>query len=207
MAADPLRLPFATWRWPSDGVPSPVSAASAFEAQVGPLWQRAQAGDEAAYREALARIASRLRAWLRRRLQAAPDEVEDVLQECLLALHLQRGSHEPSVPLGAWVLAIARHKVADVWRRRGRREDLHDPLDDSDDSALAHEAGEAAATRDLRQLLEMLPAAQREAIVLTKLEGLSVAEAAARTGASVSALKVQVHRGLRALAKRVGAAS
>ena len=41
---------------------------------------------------------------------------------------------------------------------------------------------------------------QRDAIVLTKVEGLSVAEAAERSGASVSAIKVQVHRGLKKLA-------
>jgi RNA polymerase sigma-70 factor (ECF subfamily) len=172
----------------------------AFESGLKPLWLRAQAGDEAAYRLALAQIAARVRGYLRRRLQGLPDDVEDLVQETLLALHLQRGTYDPAVPVTAWVLAIARHKLVDLWRRRGRREDLHQALDEVDESALVHEAQSEGAQRDLGKLLDALPAAQRQAIVLTKVEGLSVAEASLRTGASVAAIKVQVHRGLKRLA-------
>lgn len=171
-----------------------------FETGLKPLWLRAQCGDEAAYRLALQRIAARLRAYLRRRMQALPDEVEDLVQDTLLALHLQRGTYDPSLPVSAWVLAIARHKLVDLWRRRGRRDDLHDTLDDVDDTALVAAADGHDTQRDLATLLQALPAAQRDAIVLTKLEGLSVAEASQRTGASVAAIKVQVHRGLKRLA-------
>jgi RNA polymerase sigma-70 factor (ECF subfamily) len=101
------------------------------------------------------------------------------------------------------VLAIARHKLIDLWRRRGRRDALHMPLDDVDETLMATADTEAPARRDLLQLLDELPEAQQRAIVLTKIEGLSVAEASARTGASVSAIKVQVHRGLKRLAARV----
>ena len=174
-----------------------------FEAGIRPLWLRAQAGDEAAYREALARIASRLRAWLRRRMQSVPDEVEDLLQEILLTLHLQRSSWDPAVPVSAWVYTVARHKRIDLWRRRGRREDLHDSFDDLDESQLPVTEPVGVASRDLNTLLSALPEAQRQAIVLTKVDGLSVAEAAERTGASVSAIKVQVHRGLKRLAQWV----
>lgn len=174
-----------------------------FEAGLRPLWLRAQDGDEAAYREALRRIAQRLRAYLRRRMAGVPDELEDLVQETLLALHLQRGSYDPALPVSAWVLAIARHKLVDLWRRRGRRDDLHEALDDVDEAALAAAPADGEARRDLDRLLQALPQAQRLAIVLTKVEGLSVAEAASRTGASVAAIKVQVHRGLRRLAELV----
>jgi len=108
------------------------TAAHAFEAVLRPLWLRAQAGDETAYRDALGRIAERLRGYLRRRMQAAPDEVEDLVQEVLLALHLQRGSYDPRLPVSAWVLAIARHKLVDLWRRRGRDNYVSAPLDEVD---------------------------------------------------------------------------
>ncbi|MFM1987743.1 MAG: hypothetical protein RJA99_700 [Pseudomonadota bacterium] len=171
-----------------------------FEAALKPLWLRAQAGDEAAYRQSLALLATRLRGYLKRRMSGVPDDVEDLVQETLLALHLQRGTYDPTLPVSAWALAIARHKLVDVWRRRGRREDLHDAIDDVDERLLAAEPDDGGARRDLEGLLEALPEAQRQAIVLTKLEGLTVAEAAARTGASPSAIKVQVHRGLKRLA-------
>jgi RNA polymerase sigma-70 factor (ECF subfamily) len=170
-----------------------------FESGLKPLWVRAQAGDEAAYREALTRIAARLRGFFGRRLQSVPDEVEDLVQETLIALHLQRGTCDPALPVSAWVHAIARHKLVDLWRRRGRREALHVPLDELDDSACPAVPEEKPARRDLLALLESLPTAQQRAIALTKIEGLSVAEASQRCGVSVSALKVQVHRGLKRL--------
>lgn len=164
---------------------------------------RAQAGDETAYRESLLRIAARLRAYLRRRLQGLPDEVEDLVQDVLLALHLHRGTYDSAVPVSAWVLAIARYKLVDLWRRRGRRDDRHDTLDDVNPSMLVADQTDGEAERDLGKLLEQLPAAQRDAILLTKVEGLSVAEASLRIGASESAIKVQVHRGLKRLAQLV----
>lgn len=169
-----------------------------FESALAPLWTRAQHGDEAAYRDALTRIAARLRGYFGRRLTGLPDEVEDLVQETLIALHLQRGTCDPALPVSAWVYAIARHKLVDMWRRRGRREMLHEPIDDADGAEhLAFE--EQPARRDLLALLDALPAAQRRAIALTKLEGLSLAEASARSGVSVAALKVQIHRGLKRL--------
>ena len=172
-----------------------------FESGLKPLWMRAQAGDEAAYRDALSRIAARLRRYFARRLFALPDDVEDLVQETLLALHQQRGTYDPGLPVSAWVHAIARHKLVDLLRRRGRREALNEPLDDlAEDLHPAAAPDEQPTRRDLALLLATLPAAQRLAIVLTKIEGLSVAEAAQRGGVSVSALKVQVHRGLKRLA-------
>jgi RNA polymerase sigma-70 factor, ECF subfamily len=176
------------------------AAFDAFEAALKPLWLRAQAGDEAAYREALHRMAQRLRGYLRRRMQSRPDDVEDLVQETLLALHLQRGTYDADVTVSAWMLAIARHKLIDLWRRQGRRDDLNVALDDVDEGALVAAPEDHGARRDVSGLLQTLPEAQRKAIELTKLEGLSVAEAAARTGASESAIKVQVHRGLKRLA-------
>lgn len=174
-----------------------------FEGGLKPLWLRAQVGDEAAYRQALSRIAVRLRGYFARRLFGLPDDVEDLVQETLLALHLQRGTYDPALPVSAWVVAIARHKLVDLLRRRGRREALHESLDDLDESRQPARPDAPPARRDLGLLLETLPAAQRLAIVLTKIEGLSVAEASQRSGVSVSAIKVQVHRGLKRLTAAV----
>lgn len=175
-----------------------------FELELKPLWTKAQRGDEAAYREALARMADRLRAYFRRRMPSTPDEVEDMVQETLLALHLQRGTHDGERPVSNWMLAIARHKLVDSWRRLGRQPSIGDSLDDLGDDEQPIALPDAApARRDLERLLQTLPPAQRVAIELTKVEGLSVAEAAARAGASESAIKVQVHRGLKRLARMV----
>jgi RNA polymerase sigma-70 factor, ECF subfamily len=175
----------------------------AAEVELETLWRLAQRGDEAAYRAALMRLAARLRAYLRKRMQSLPDEVEDLVQEALLAIHLQRGTHDANVPVSAWALAIARYKLIDLWRRRGRREALHEPLETVEQEALPPVWDELPVQLDLATLLDALPLAQRQAIRLIKLEGLSVAEAAQRSGVSISALKVQVHRGLKRLAEQV----
>jgi RNA polymerase sigma-70 factor (ECF subfamily) len=174
-----------------------------FELTLKPMWLRAQAGDALAYRDALAKIAQRLRRFYGRRLQALPDEVEDLVQETLLALHVQRGTYDDTLPVSSWVFAIARHKLVDLWRRRGRRDNLNDSLDDltEDQHPMAQE--ELPSRRDLAVLLEQLPESQRQAILLTKIEGLSMVEASERSGVSVAALKVQVHRGLKQLAALV----
>jgi len=175
-----------------------------FESVLKPLWMRAQSGDEAAYRTAFTYIASRLRGYFRRRMRNVPDEIEDLVQETLLVLHLQRGTYDPALPVSAWMYAIAHHKLVDLWRRRDRVDALHDRFDDMDQEAIPVAASSSAeAQRDLEKLLRCLPEAQRWAIVLTKVEGLSVAEAAQRTGASAAAVKVQVHRGLKRLAALV----
>ena len=176
-----------------------------FESDIRPLWALAQAGDEGAYRQALERMARRLRAYYRRRMPNLLDDVEDLVQETLLAVHLQRGTYDPSFSVSAWFTAIARHKLIDLWRRRGRREDLHEAYEDDEleGSPLAAPAEDHHASRDLEQLMKALPELQRQAIALTKLEGLSVTEASQRTGISESAIKVQVHRGLKRLADLV----
>jgi len=129
--------------------------------------------------------------------------VEDLVQECLLAMHNQRHTYQPDQPLTAWVQAIARFKMIDLLRAKSSREDLHDPLDD-DLAVFADSDTDASdAKRDLASLLETLPDRQRLPIEHVKLQGLSVAETAAATGMSESAVKVGIHRGLKALAARI----
>ena len=125
------------------------------------------------------------------------------MQESLLAVHNQRHTYDPAQPLTAWVHAIARYKLVDLLRRHAGRDLLTDPLDDEIDVFSSADADAAEARRDLRKLLEQLPERQRLPIIHMKLEGLSVAETARATGMSESAVKVGVHRGLKALAAMI----
>ena len=160
-------------------------------------------GDEAAYRSFLEDLSAYLRAFLRRRLTRAPDEVEDLVQEIMIAIHNQRHTYAPAQPVTAWLHAIARYKLIDLLRRRGRRDLLHDSLDDVPELLAVEERESADARRDLTKLLETLPQRQRMPIVCVKLQGLSVAETARTLGMSESAVKVGVHRGLKALMKTI----
>ena len=167
------------------------------------LLARSLAGDAPAYHGFLKELSAHLRAFLRKRLVNLPEEVEDLVQELLLAIHNQRHTYDPQQPLTPWVYAIARYKLVDLLRRRSRNELLNDPLDE-DDSLLAASDSEAVdARRDLAKLLAALPDRQRLPIIHMKIEGLSVAETARLTGMSPSAIKVGIHRGLKALAAKI----
>ncbi len=170
------------------------------EQRLRALFLQGLEGDTQAYQSFLKGLGAHLRAFLRRRLSTLPHDTEDLVQDILLAVHNQRHTYRPDQPLTAWVNAMARYKLIDLLRSRSSREALHDPIED--DMALFatndHEA--ADAKRDVNTLLQQLPDHQRLPIVHTKLEGLSVTEAAAATGMSESAIKVGVHRGMKALA-------
>ena len=162
----------------------------------------ALAGDNEAYAAFLTRSSVRVRAYFRRRLVAFPDDVEDLVQETLLALHNRRHTYRPSQPVTPWLFAIARYKLVDLLRAQSPRRAVEVSLDDDDAPLeLAGDGGGGGeARRDLLKLLESLPDRYRVPIVLVKLEGRSVAEAAAATGMSESAVKVGIHRGLKKLA-------
>ena len=159
--------------------------------------------DAAAYERVLRELSAHLRAFLRRRLAQRPDEVEDLVQETLLAVHNQRHTYRPDMPVTAWVHAIARYKLIDWLRAHAVKEARNDPLDEADELFAASDSEAAEARRDLGQLLHTLPDKQRLPIEYVKLEGLSVVETARLTGLSESAVKVGVHRGLKALAARI----
>ena len=173
---------------------------SAVEDRLRDLLVRGLAGDAPAYHAFLKELSAHLRAFLKGRLTRLPDEVEDLVQETLLAVHNQRHTYDAAQPLTAWVHAIARYKLVDLLRRRAGRDALHDPLDDELTVFAQSDTEAADARRDIAKLLERLPDRQRLPIIHMKLEGLSVVEAARLTGMSESAVKVGVHRGLKALA-------
>ena len=176
---------------------------NAREQQLKNLLLRGLAGDATDYHAFLSQLSAHLRSFFRKRLSRLPDEVEDLVQETLIAIHNQRASYDANHPLTAWVHAIAKYKLIDLLRRRASRDMLNDPLDDGTGFLSSVDAQAEDARRDLTKLLALLPDRQRLPIVHTKVEGLSVKESAYLLGMSESAVKVGVHRGLKALANLI----
>jgi len=173
------------------------------ELRLHALFVQGLTGDQAAYRDFLQLTAAYLRSFLRRRLGRWPDEVEDLIQESLLAIHNQRMTYDVNAPLTAWVYAIARYKLIDWLRRHARREMLNDPLDDENELFSTADSDANEAQRDLGKVLELLPEQQRAAIIHTKLDGWSVRETANVMKISEASVKVAVHRGLKTLAMKL----
>lgn len=161
------------------------------------------AGDARAYHAFLKELSAHLRGFFRRRLTGLPDEVEDLVQETLLAVHNKRETYRQDMPATSWIHAIAHYKLVDMFRGRSRSEALNEPFDDALEVFASPDTGVAEARHDLARLLALLPERQRLPILHVKLEGLSVAETATLTGLSESAVKIGVHRGLIALAAKL----
>ena len=166
-------------------------------------WMRAaQAGDAAAYARLLRELLPVVRAMLRREGVAGAD-LEDVTQEVLLTVHRVRHTYDPGRPLRPWLAAIASRRRIDALRRRIRvsRVEVSDPL--AHETCAAPGANEelegVRAGAEVGELLKSLPARQRAAIEAVKLRELSLAQAAAESGQTVGALKVNVHRALQKL--------
>lgn len=156
----------------------------------------AQRGDSDRYEALLAELESTLRGFLFH-LVGAPELVDDCLQECLLAIHRARHTYDPKRPFKPWAFALARYKTIDVIRRRStqRRHESSDPDGAPEGSA----APQSDADLDLDRILGALESPYREAVMMTKLMGYTLNEAAAAEGVSKAAMASRVHRGLRAL--------
>ncbi len=157
---------------------------------------RAQEGDREAYRRLLEELSEALHAFLQSRLQAA-SLVDDCVQECLLGVHRARHSYDPRHPFRPWLFAIARHKTVDALRRSGVR--IRREVSEPEAAAAASHSPAEARDRalDAHRALANLEPPFREALVLTKIEGHSIQEAARRAGISATAMKTRVRRGLR----------
>ena len=165
----------------------------------GGLMARAQAGDRAAYDALLRLCEDWIGMYLGRRL--APDRVDDVRQEILLAVHAKRHTYDPRRPFGPWLAGIARFKLMDRLRQHYKVKE--DELEDQGQTP-SHERAVLSGVV-VSRLLEGVSPAQAAAIRLVKLEGHSVAHAAEATGQSQSLVKVNIHRGLKKMLRAMEA--
>lgn len=176
------------------------------------LMRAAQHGDADAYRALLTAVTPRIRRVVRARrgfLGAA--DTEDLVQDVLLSVHTVLATYDPSRPFMPWLLAIVRNRLVDAARRYGRQQAHEMPVDD-----LQVTFGQIATnTTDegigdveaLEQAIRALPTGQRQAIQLLKLQEMSLKEAGAATGTSVTALKVATHRAIVSLRRILGVSS
>ena len=158
-------------------------------------------GDARAHGELLSALSRYLRAYFARRVGVGAADLEDLVQDTLLAIHLKRASYDTTQPFTPWAYAVARYKLIDHFRRSGLRKTT--PLEDAGVLLAAENAEEGVVRRDLDKLLGALPERQQQVMRDVKLTGHSIEEAAQRSGMSISAVKVSIHRGLKALGKRV----
>lgn len=161
---------------------------------------RAQGGDREAYERLLGELTGAIEGYCRRFFGSA-DLVDDCVQECLIALHKARRTYDPRRRFLPWMFAVVRHKAIDVLRAERGRARREVPAAEWVESAADPAADpRREAPRDpgpiVRGFLPKLPEPYRQALILTKLEGLSTQQAAERLGIRPTALRVRVHRAM-----------
>jgi len=171
------------------------------EALLADLLRSAIAGDERDYARFLERTAALVRGFARRRTAEGGVDSEDIVQETLLAIHLKRHTWIVDAPVLPWVYAIARFKIIDAYRRRGRRVEID--LDDVVET-LAQPEQDRLSDRDVGRALDALAPGQRGVVAAITVEGQSIGETARRLGMTETAVRVALHRGLAAIARKFG---
>jgi RNA polymerase sigma-70 factor (ECF subfamily) len=164
----------------------------------------AQAGDRAAYQSLLGQCIPII-ARTARRCRVPSDRIDDVVQETLITVHQARQTFDPDRSFSAWLRTLAHRRAVDFIRReiRIRQREVYAPSAyenhaDVDVNASADLVYLEASGR-LPQLVEVLPARQREAVKQLAFRQRTLAEAAVATGRTAGALKVNFHRALKAL--------
>ncbi|MBT9371210.1 sigma-70 family RNA polymerase sigma factor [Rhizobium sp. CSW-27] len=171
------------------------------EEELAMLLQAAIAGDEKAYAAFLRRTGALVRGFARRRIIDGSLDPEDIVQETLLAIHTKRHTWRSDAPVLPWVFAIARFKLIDAFRKRGRRVEIE--IDDIIDT-VAQQETERVSERDMRRVIDALTPGQRSVVAAISIEGHSIGETAAKYNMTETAVRVTLHRGLRAIAKKFG---
>jgi RNA polymerase sigma-70 factor (ECF subfamily) len=164
------------------------------------LMRLALDGDSIAYRSLLDRITPHLRQSVRRILARSgrgAADLEDIVQEALLAVHLKRATWDRSLPFTPWLNAVARYKTIDALRRTGVRGEVELDLFAEVLSA-SEENGDDVL--DGRRVLESLQGRQREIVEQVMLMGRSASEVGEALGMSEGSVRVALHRTLKKLA-------
>lgn len=188
---------------------APVAAATRDARDFGALMAAAQRGDAEAYRSLLQRLASFLRGlvWVRAPY-LTPEDVEDLVQDILMSVHVARDTWEPSRPFRPWLAGIARNRMADHARRFGRRVTIDLQITDIDetfcDESTNYHAEKVVNFLAIRDAIAALPPSEKAAVRLLRLQQLTLSEASDQSGISVAALKVAMHRATKRLRGLLG---
>ena len=168
------------------------------------LMRSAMSGDSAAYHRLLKAITPVLRAAARRGLVRAGqgvDQAEDIVQDILLAVHLKRHTWDANAPFAPWLFAIARNKLIDTLRRRGRR--IFVNIDDFSETLADQPAEETTSPGEVAAQLKTLPARQRDVLQSIAVESASIKDTAKKFAMSEGAVRVALHRGLTSLTAKL----
>ena len=168
------------------------------------LMRSAISGDSAAYHRLLKAVAPVLRAAARRGLARAGqpvDQSEDIVQDILLAVHLKRHTWDANAPFAPWLFAIARNKLIDALRRRGRRVFVN--IEDFAEVLPGEAPPETAPASEVAAQLQALPARQRQVLQSIAVESASIKDTATKFAMSEGAVRVALHRGLASLTAKL----
>lgn len=160
----------------------------------------ANAGDSRAYALFLRSVTPVIRGIVRAKgRQLGEANCEDIVQEVLLAIHLNRHTLRDGAPVKPWLYAIARYKVVDAFRLRGNRIDV--PIELFSDDLPAEAAPDPTEAADMAKMIGMLDQRSAEIVRRIGMEGEDAAETGRALDMTEGAVRVALHRALKTLAR------
>lgn len=166
------------------------------------LMERFCNGEHDAFEVLFARHAGRMQVFLTRMVRDG-SLAEDLLQTTFLSVIRARGRFERGTRFAPWLLTIAANAARDALRRR-RHIEAFSQESPSEPPSVPPGVGDPGIRKHIEEALQRLPVDQREAVVLSKVEGWSFEEIAALRGISVGAARVRAHRGYEKLRLLLG---
>jgi RNA polymerase sigma-70 factor, ECF subfamily len=181
------------------GTRSNPLALSQDERELSQLMRESQNGNGESYNRLLTRIAQMLLGYVRKSVRS--DMVDDVLQEIVMGVHLKRHTFNSEQYFLPWLYAIARYKVVDYLRRKGREEKRFMSREDLDLLAVsdAELTIESMSVENIEEIISDLPTKQLQVLTAVKIKGLSIKEASEQLGFSESDIKVTIYRAMKSL--------
>ena len=164
------------------------------------LMLQVQQGDQDAYAELLGQCERILAAMLRPQV-GNHEDLNDLVQECLISIHKARHTYQPQRPFKPWMFAIANYRLKDHFRGSYRRKNLEQAFlsnleQEKDDCDVTYWEGRS---EQLKECIDQLPGKQAKLVLMTKIQGYTAKETATQMGMTESAVKVAVHRSLKGL--------
>jgi len=123
-------------------------------------------------------------------------EVDDLVQDIFLHAFRKLPTLRDWAAFGPWIAMIARNRAMDFYRRTKETVEVTEDLRSTD--------MQTSRANEILELIRALPEAYRETLILRLVEGMTGPEIAARTGLTPASVRVNLHRGMKQLRKKLG---
>ncbi len=158
------------------------------------LVERVCAGDRSAFEEFYKKLSPMVHGIILARVPR--DEVDDIVQEVFITAYEKLNTLRDKNAVSPWIARIARNRAVEFYRRNKPTVELSENL--------SHNGNAKNEANEILDTIKELPEAYRETLILRLVEGMTGPEIAEQTGLKHESVRVNLHRGMKMLRKKLG---